>query len=50
MGKGRVIGVGICVELTGGERLIRWCLNSVLAVEGMANVLREQNEVHGIRW
>jgi len=50
MGKGRVIGIGICDELAGGERLISCCLNSAQAVEGMANVLQEQNEVHGIRW
>jgi hypothetical protein len=50
MGKGRVIGIGICDELTGGERLISCCLDSAQAVEGMANVLQEQNEVHGIRW
>ena len=50
MGKGRVIGICICDELAGGERLISCCLNSVQAVEGMANVLQEQNEVHGIRW
>ncbi len=48
MGKGRVIGIGICDELTGGERLISCCLDSAQAVEGTADVLEQQQQVQRI--